>query len=255
MNNALSVIILLILTCTCGCRNSPKNNTEQTGNMSKKYHTDIPGNKIVECVRDTNNPKWFIDPVDDTVNYKKVIDNIYKDKKGNVYLRTAFPPDAEKQSDTFLMTEYFKDIGYFFDLKSYKYIKDGYFTTNGKVYMWWSNDAGEYPEEIPCADPVTFVPFDSVAGGKDKNHAYFGGPPDDFVIIKGADPKTLRVLNPKNGCWNGGNCYFIDKHSVFCGLKKIKDADPATFKLVDMDSVDAADRYRKYFEGRVVGKF
>lgn len=236
MNKLLTI---LVLTTFSAC-----------GQAQEKVKTGLPGNNIVEFVQSKDDKEYFTDPVDDTINYKKVVDNIFKDSTGKIYiLNVCFRPTS---NDTFLYKEYFKDVSDFLDVKSYKQIKNGFFQNKGKVYIWWTNSDGDYPIEVVGADPKTFIPFDSVGGGTDRQFVFYGGGPDDFKIIKGADPKTIKVLNPSDGCWNCGNCYFVDDKAVYYGLNKIEGADTKTFKLVNKKTVDAEDKNGKYFEGQLI---
>jgi hypothetical protein len=206
------------------------------------------GNNLLQFIPDKNQKGVFIDPVDDTLFYKKVVDKFYTDRSGKVYLLTTC--SRPFNPDTMVFYEYYKDVSNFIDLKSYKSIGRGFFRNKGKVHYWAANSDGEYPVEVIGADPKTFVPFDSVGGGKDSLHVFYGGAPDDFHIIPGADPKTIRLLNPERGCWNCGNCYFIDKNAVYFGLVKINGADPKTFRLINKESIDATDKNGKYFDGK-----
>lgn len=210
----------------------------------------MTGNNIEEFVQDKKDKQYFTDPIDDTINFKKVVDNVYKGDSGKIYILNVCGRPLGK--DTFLYSEYYKDVTDFLDLKTYRQIKNGYFQNKGKVYMWWGNSDGDYPIEVVGADPKTFVPFDSVAGGTDRQYVFYGGVPSDFEIISGADPKSIKVLNPERGCWNCGDCYFVDDKNVFYGLTKIKGADPKTFKLVNQETVDAEDKNGKYFEGELI---
>ncbi|HSY60374.1 MAG TPA: DKNYY domain-containing protein, partial [Cytophaga sp.] len=218
--------------------------------QTDKSHRGLTGNNIVEFVQNKNDSIFFTDPIDDTTNFKKVVDNIYKDKSGEIYIpNVCFKPISK---DTSVYLEYFKNVTDFIDVKSYSQIKDGYFQNKGKVYMWWGNSDGEYPIEVAGADPKTFVPFDSIAGGTDKKYVFYDGVPGDFKIIQGADPGSIKVLNPERGCWNCGNCYFVDDKNVYYGLTKIEGADAKTFKLINTQTVDAVDKSGQYFEGHLI---
>ncbi len=233
------VLILLILTTCSSCGQTPK-----------KVDRGLPGSNFVEFVQDKNNKQYFTDPVDDTTNYKNVVDNIFKDRRGKIYiLNVCFRPTG---NDSSVYLEYFKDMSDFLDISTYRQIKNGFFQNNGKVHIWGINSDGDYPVEVTGADPKTFVPFDSVAGGIDKQYVFYGGVPDDFKIIDGANPKTIKVLNPARGCWNCGSCYFVDDKAVYYGLNKIEGADPKTFELVNKETIDAVDKNAKYFEGRLI---
>lgn len=239
MKQSISIITFIILMSLYSC-----------GQTQVKSRGGLTGNNIVEFVQDKDDKQFFTDPVDDTTNFKKVVDNIFKDIKGKTYiLNVCFRPTG---NDTSVYIEYYKDVSDFLDLKTYGQIKSGFFQNKGKVYIWGSNSDGDYPIEVTGADPKSFVPFDSVGGGIDKQYVFYGGVPSDFEIIKGADPKTIKVLNPERGCWNCGNCYFVDNKSVYFGLTKIGGADPKTFKLVNKETVDAEDKNGKYFEGKLI---
>jgi len=238
MKPVFFILIFAIITNLYSCKQS---NGSERG---------LTGNNIVEFVQDKNDKIFFTDPIDDTTNFKKVGDNIYKDESGEFYILNLCSNSISK--DTFLFLEYFKNVTDFIDLKSYRQIKKGYFQNKGKVYMWWGNSDGEYPIEVEGADPKTFVPFDSVAGGTDKQYVFHGDIPGSFKIIQGADPKSVNVLNPERGCWNCNNCYFVDHKNVYYGLTKIDGADPKTFKLVNMDSIDAVDKWSRYFDGHLI---
>jgi hypothetical protein len=236
MRSVFLIVSVIILTNFYSCRQTE--------------HRGLTGNNSVEFVQDKNDKKMFTDPIDDTINFKKAGENIYKDQDGKFYILTVC--GRPTSSDTFLFLQYFKGVTDFIDIKSYSPIKDGYFQNKGKVYMWWGNSDGEYPIEVAGADPNTFVPFDSVAGGKDKHYVFCDGAPGDFKMIPGADPKSIKVLNPERGCWNCNNCYFLDDKNVYYGLTKIEGADPKTFKLVNIDSIDAVDKWGNYFDGHLI---
>lgn len=236
------IFTLLLLTIFGACRQDQKIDPENT---SRSWLT---GNPVEQFIPDNKDSRIYRDPVDDTLNFRHIIDNIYQDASLRTFIKTVcFDPS---NSDSIVYLEYFKDMTNFLDLKSYKQLKEGFFQNKGKVYMWWGNSDGDYAVTVKGADPLTFSPFDSVAGGTDLNHVFYGGPPVDFEIIEGANPKTIRVLNPDRDCWNCGDCYFVDDKHVFYGFKAIPNADPKTFRLLNKDSIDAIDKFGKYFEGQ-----
>jgi DKNYY family len=245
LSSAILTGFLLIILCCC---HQPVKFKKPIKIQYRDPKGGLVGNDKIEFIQNPEDGSVFTDPINDTINYKLIIDNIYKDTAGNVFrLCVAFNPVA---SDTLLYLEYYRNYSDFINLATYRIIKDKYFSNKNKVYLWWGNSDGDYPVEIKDADPQTFTPFDNIAGGLDKNNVYYGGPPGDYEKIKGADPKSIRVLNPKQGCWNCGNCYFVDDKNVFFGLKKIAGADAATFKLSNLDSIDAEDKNFRYFEGQ-----
>lgn len=215
---------------------------------------EFPGNSIVQLIQYKDNKNLFINPIDDTINYKHVIDNIYTDADNRVYILNVSTSLIGDNifSNSSLATEYFRDYTDFIDLKTYRLIKDDYFVNNHKVYLWFLNSDGTFPVEIEQADFKTFKPFDNVCGGIDKNHVFYGSPQDGINIVIGANPRTIKVLNPKRGCWNCGNCYFKDDKNVFFGLKKIEGVDVKTFKLVNQNKVDCIDNNNKYFNGEPI---
>jgi hypothetical protein len=226
--------LTILLTCLC-CVVSPGQ--------------ELPGNNIRQFLHDQADENYFTDPVDDTVHYHRVKDNIFTDANGKVYLLNAF---IVSFGDSLLAREYFRDYSDFIDLKTYRSIKHDFFVNRGRVYVWFSNSDGTYPVEIDNADFKTFKPFDNVCGGTDKNHVFYGSPLDSIKIIKGADPKTIQVLNPGHGCWNCDNCYFKDQKNVFFGCNRIAQADAKSFVLVNEDGVDCIDINHKYYDGHVI---
>jgi hypothetical protein len=201
-------------------------------------------------VQDKEDNLYFTDPVDDTVSFEKVVDNIYKGPNGKTFILTG--GSRLIGNDTFLTVQYYKDVTDFLDLKSYGKLKEDYFQSKNKVYMWWGNSDGNYPIEVPNADPKTFEPFKDIAGGKDKQYVFYGGAPSNFEVIPEADPESIRILNPERGCWNCGNCYFVDNKHVYYGSNKVKGADPKTFKLINQETIDAVDKRGRYFDGHLV---
>jgi hypothetical protein len=209
----------------------------------------LTGNTIIQFVPGKSDKKFFTDPIDDTIHFKHVVDKFYQDTVGKIYLLTSA---FDTWNDTSVTYEYFRNYSDFISIKTYQALKNGYFINKEKVYIWWGNSDGEMPIEIKGADAKTFVPFDSIEGGVDKNFVYYGGPPDDFKVIEGANPRTIKVLNPTRGCGNCGNCYFVDDKHVFFAFKKIDSADAKTFKLLNQEKVDAEDKNGKYFDGQLI---
>ncbi len=218
---------------------------------------------VFNCIAQSRNKiRWvkapysqslYIGLVDDTVNYKHIVDNIYKDSADKFYILTQ-AYDGKGGGDSLFTRQYYKNMSSFFDLKTYKKYNKHFFSTNGKVYWWWINSDGEFPNEVHGADPITFVPFDSVFGGKDKNYVYYGCP-WGVDTIKGANPKSIKVLGPYNhGC--DYDCYFKDDENVFFEFEKIKGADVKSFKYIKEKLYkgklyyDAKDKHYKYYKGK-----
>ena len=244
MYHASPVSILLLLIVLTSCSQSE----------NKSHNGRWKGNNLVEFIPDEKRQRNFIDPIDDSINFKRVVDDIFQDQQGKTYvLGSHFNPISK---DTLLHLEYFHDITDWFDLKSYKKINGGYtnalFQMNDEVFQWWGNSDGPYAVTYKGADPETFVPFDEICGGKDSLHVFYGGLPGNFKIIEGANPNTIKILNPERGCCNCNNCYFVDEHAVYFGLNKIEGADPTTFRLVNHNTVDAEDKNGKYFDGKLL---
>ena len=205
------------------------------------------GNPIVQHLTDSLNTTAFFDPIDDTISYKRVIDKLYRDSKGRIYLLTVA---AEQWNDSLIMHAYFHDYTSFFKLKTYQSISEDYFINNGKVYIWFLTSDGHQPVEIKEADHKTFKPFDTICGGTDRHHVFYGGPEADIRIVKGANPKTIVVLNPKDGCWNCNTSYFKDDKNVYYRWERIDGADPETFALSEEKHIDCTDKYGKYRTGK-----
>lgn len=238
----------IILLFAAGCKGQPQSTR----------HGEAPGNNIINFkatdVDSANGSRGrtLVDPVDDTINYRKVSGVMYKDTSGKAFVLSVYQDARYLASDSSLFVQYYQDVSEQIDLKTYRLIEDDYFTTKGKVFLWWGDMQHSFPVEVIGADPNSFKPFDKLAGGVDKARVFYGGPPSDFQIISGANPKTIKILNPKKGCWNCGDCYFTDDKHVFFGNHLIKGADPKTFKLVNQDQIDAIDKRHQYFDGTEV---
>jgi hypothetical protein len=225
--------------------------------LGQKY----PGNNVVQFIQHDKDKDFFYDPIDDTINYKLIVDKIYKGADGKLYLLDKsvsagktylMGQTSSLEIDSVILYEYFHDYSDFIDLKTYRLIAGDYFANNNKVYLWSPNSDGSFPVEVENADFKTFRPFDNVCGGTDKNYVFYGSPQDGIKIIDGANPKTIKVLNPKRGCWNCGNCYFKDDKKIFFSFAIIDNADVKTFKLVNLDKVDCTDKNKKYFDGQAI---
>ena len=187
---------------------------------------------------------YLLDPVDDTVHYRKVADQIYQDTAGSVFRLCAVGRPYNDGRDTGISYEYYRDYTGFIDLKSYKVIKDWFFINRDSVYFWKPTTDGDNPMEIYDADPHTFIPLDQDIA-KDKSHVFcFNG---RFDIVEGANPRTIHILYTKSG-----KGYLADDENVFFGTKRIEGADPKTFKLLNQEKVDAEDKNHRYFDGVVV---
>lgn len=219
-------------------------------------------------VKKFGRPIYYVDKIDDTKNYKLLVDNIYKDTANRIYIKSCYSSILPKiheenddstglikglSSDSLIKVEYYKDFTNFFDLKTYKKINGKYFINKGKVYLWWFNSDGDYPILVNGADPKSFIPFKKIAGGIDKNHVFFWGTLTDFDNVYVANSKKVKVLYPRSGCWNC-NIYFHDDEHVYYGTKIIEPADPRTFKLVNSERIDAQDRNYEYFEGKIINE-
>ena len=101
--------------------------------------------------------------------------------------------------------------------------------------------------QVSGADPQTFVPYKenenamgTTVDAKDKNNIYV-----QEKVFADVDAATFRILDEK---------YTADKNTVYYIGKKVKNADPGTFKVYPhfMGNADAEDKNHKYGEGEVV---
>lgn len=121
-----------------------------------------------------------------------------------------------------------------FELISYGYAKD-------RQHVFFRNVI------VDKADPSTFTAFienensmGETVYAKDRNGIYVN---DKHFAI--ADLKTFKILNEK---------YTLDKNGVYFKMKKVKNADPASFIVFPhfMGDADAEDKNNRYGEGKVV---
>ncbi len=48
----------------------------------------LTGNNMIQFVADPADKNYFMDPIDDTIHYKHVVDDIYEDTVGKIFFRT-----------------------------------------------------------------------------------------------------------------------------------------------------------------------
>lgn len=258
-----------ILTVTClaillGCTKKAKDSEDP----------ELRGNTNATIIE--KHRGMYVDPVDDTINYKRLAafaydQTIYAGPDGKAYViktgskgRGKIPEELKGESIAF---EYF-DVEPEIDISSYKTISRDYFSSKGKVYFWFHGDYRYHPVEVQGADPSTFVPFQKWwIGGRDRNNTFintetFGG----FKISNGIDINTYKqlsygvckdtnnvyyVLGDKNNysilegadpnsaialMTNHIDCYVVDKNAVYYDGKKIVGADPKTFDTIHEES-------------------
>ena len=260
-HNILTIACLSILA---SCTKTKENETSP----------DLRGNTIATIIE--KHRGMYVDPVDDTISYKKVAtfaydQTIFAGPDGKAYVirtdskgRGNNHPKLKGKSIGF---EYF-DVEPQIDISSYKTISRDYCSSNGKVYFWLLGDYRYHAVQLPGADPLTFVPFKkSWLGGRDKNHTFinteqFGG----FKIIDGVDVETYQelsfgvskdtnhvyyglrdqntysILNGADAAsvvalmTNHIDCYVVDKKSVYYDGKKIEGADAKTFGVISEET-------------------
>jgi len=144
-------------------------------------------------------------------------------------------PYSQDQDRVYYEGKIFKDaqVGSFQIIK-YPYSKD-------KQHVYYENKI------INGADPKSFALFteNELSRGetyysKDKNNIYINAKP-----FTGVDPVTFRILDEK---------YTMDKSGVYYKMLKVKNADPASFKVYPhyMGDADAEDKNHKYGDGKIV---
>jgi len=77
------------------------------------------------------------------------------------------------------------------------------------VYFWWVNSDGHLMIPINGADPETFVPFDNICGGRDKNSVYYGCPNRGVFNLNLPKHSKYEFIPKENNYWNSPNHYLI----------------------------------------------
>jgi hypothetical protein len=248
MNIAISAILTFLIAL---------NSFGQINNERyKKFHSRLEGNNIIQFIKkDNSDSKDFIDPVDDTTRFKLWRDNIYLDTSNQIFILTEtfyFIPI----NDTTVTLQYYRNCSDFFDLKTYKLLKGHFFINKNKVYRWWRNSDGDYPQEIEEADAKSFIPFDSLDGGRDNYNVFFGDPIYGYKIIRGTNTKKIKVFSVGHGDSHDSlyeaSYYFVDNKSVYFGNELIPEADGKSFRMVNSATVDAEDKFHKYYNGKII---
>jgi len=219
----------------------------------KRFHSSLEGNNIIEFIR-KDGSDYFIDPVDDTTKFKLWRDNIYLDTSDHIFIltETFYVP----KEDTAVTLQYYRNCSDFFDLKTYKLLNGHFFINKNKVYRWWRNSDGDYPHEIEGADSKSFIPFDSIEGGRDKYNVFYGDPIYGYKIIRGTNTKKIKAFSVSHGDRHNSlyeeSYYFADDKNVYFGNKLIPEADSKSFRMVNSETIDAEDKFHKYYNGKII---
>lgn len=243
---------------------------------------ELLGNNIRDPKLYPKSKHHFLDPVDDTVNFKRVATygygySLYKGPDGKAYL--TYVNQVRGKNNTTTDFEYL-EASPNIDTDAYKDIGNDFFISNNKVWFWFWGDYGYYPLEVFGADPKTFASdkgypksgrdashqyvycdsegfkiiddadlasFEQLAfmAAKDKNNVYYGTPESDhYDIVKGADPASASAMMTLNGA------YIADNNAVYFLGKIVNGADPRTFETIyEVKGIDAKDKNGKYFKG------
>lgn len=265
-----TILTIACMSILAGCTKTKESETD----------TELQGNTIAKVIE--KHKGFYVDPVDDTINYKKVAafaydQTIYAGPDGKAYIVKTGSKGGSKHPDEFkgkgIDFEYF-DVEPQIDISSYKTISRDYCSSRGKVYFWLLGDYRYHPVEVQGADPSTFVPFQKWwIGGRDKNNTFintetFGG----FKIANGIDINTYKqlsygvckdtnhvyyVLRDKNNysilegadpnsatalMTNHIDCYVVDKNAVYYDGNKVVGADPKTFDTIHEEMKDVDAR-------------
>jgi hypothetical protein len=245
----MNIAISAILTFLIALNSSGQINNERY----KRFHSMLEGNNIIQFIR-KGDSKDFIDPIDDTTRFKLWRDNIYLDTSNQIFILTEtfyFIPIC----DTAVTLQYYRNCSDFFDLKTYKLLKGHFFINKNTVYRWWGNSDGDYPHEIEGADAKSFIPFDSIEGGRDKYNVFYGNPIDGYKIIRGTNTKKIKVFSVGHNSHHSlyqESYYFVDNKNVYFGNELIPEADSKSFRMINSATVDAEDKFHKYYNGKII---
>lgn len=205
MKTLLAIIgsIFFLISCDTSYNNA---NTKTLNNCNyTRYHEF--GNKKIDTI---NKNKKLIDPIDDNTNFTKTsFDFMIKNDK--IYKKSK---TREKCNSKLITVEYYQDLTQKINLDSYYEYNDIYFSTNDKVYFWWSNSDGHLIIPIPGADAKTFKPFEDICGGTDSNNVYYGCPNRGVYKLDISKKDSYSLIAKDNSYWNNPNHYVIINDSL-----------------------------------------
>ncbi len=196
-----TILTILVFSLLIACKNSEKHKFSDCDYLDKYMNgnTKVNPRKI---------GKRMIDPIDDTLSYKKtkfglVVNGHKVYKKAKTHARCE---------DEYIDIEYFQDFTDKIDIESYREIDRTFFASKNKVYFWWANSGGNML--IPLdVDAETFEPFEDICGGIDKKAVYYGCPNRGIYPLNIPLNSEFEFIPQKGNYWNS------PKHQVIVDEK------------------------------------
>lgn len=162
--------------------------------------------------------KKYIDPIDDTISFKKADfgfftkgDKVFKPSKTSI-------PCKEKSIEV----QYYQDVSKKIDLPSFREINSPYFSSNGRVWFWWSNSGGHVIVPVENADSETFQPFENICGGADAHGVYYGCPNMGVYQLNISPDADYMFVSKKGNYWNSPKHYVLIDGEVYDGYYEYK---------------------------------
>lgn len=214
--HTLLLIVLLLTSCMDSKLSKSNDKLENSQNSSSTETTlcdylkdyEHKGNRILDTIKVGNR---LIDPIDDFTNFI-VTDFAFVKRDNKLYKKSK---THRRCNGKFIDVEYYQEFSNQIELDSYKAYNDMYFTTKGKVNFWWVNSDGYHIIPINDADPNTFIPFEDICGGKDKNGIYYGCPNRGVYQLDIPVNSEYEFVPKKDNYWNSPNHYVIIDSKVY----------------------------------------
>ena len=247
--------------------NSKKNDELNTDTITKidtslnecfydlKY---FPGNTIknpVLTIRFKRNVN--IDPIDDTLNFKLIRDDIYSGRDNKIYIKSMGTRVCKNYG---VFIEYYQDKTDLINPENYRLIEGGYFASENNVYLWHPNSDGTFAMSVEGADASSFESINGIWGGKDKNGVYYGSPPESINRLEIEHPKSAKFYAIQDQRDSKPFHYILDLKNVYYtsfDLKsydyvsiKIKGIKSEGFKIIEGKGWDAEYNSYKYLKGK-----
>jgi hypothetical protein len=154
-------------------------------------------------------------------------DNFYQDRNGKFYIKSSKFVKLSSNNNPIYSPVYI-EIPF---LDSNSFMRMGNYLKDKKhvICIFENSDGGNYVS-LKNVDPVTFVAFKNVFGGKDSGVVFFQN-----KILSDLDAKHVKVYSNQASCINCDG-YFKDSNVIYLGGRKILDTGlviPNEYKYVE----------------------
>ncbi|MEO0895316.1 MAG: hypothetical protein AAFY71_02775 [Bacteroidota bacterium] len=196
MKSKLWLILPIVLF---SCQNTPQ--AEKKVAIFPKpmceYFLDFEdlGNRLIDTLRMGDR---LIDPLDDSLAFTAVKHGFVQQGK-RIFKKAS---TLKRCQGKMVQVEYYQEFTHRIDLNSYVEFEKPYFATKGKVYFWDINSDRHLMIPISDADPVSFIPFKDICGGRDKEGIYYGCTNFGMFRLNIPADADIQFIPKEDNFWN-----------------------------------------------------